>query len=150
MPGQGRPPKDPGQRRRYNQPARGEWVDLEPLEKPILPAYKSSWRIWIESRDRQGNPITVRRGVSRAMWAAWRESPVTSQYGPEDIAAVCYLAETFHSLSDTARLTLLDRLGLTPKGKRDLRWRTPAEVKTIAAQEQPSVKRLRVVEQEAG
>jgi hypothetical protein len=56
------------------------------------------------------------------------QSPVTSQYGPEDIAAACYLAEAFHSLSDASRLSLMDRLGLTPKGKRDLRWRTPAEV----------------------
>jgi hypothetical protein len=139
-------PKLPGQRRRYNQPARGEWVELQPLEKPILPPYRSDWRVWVASRDKDGNPIQVRRGVSHAMWKAWRSSPVTSQYGPEDIAAICYLAEAFHSLSDASRFAMMDRLGLTPRGKRDLRWRTPAEVRTIA--EQPPVKRLRVVEQE--
>jgi hypothetical protein len=40
----------------------------------------------------------------------------------------------------------MDRLGLTPKGKRDLRWRTPNEVKTIEAQERrQKVRRLRAV-----
>lgn len=145
-------PKPPGQRRRYNQPARGEWVELKPLAKPILPPYSASWRVWTASKDKDGNPILVRRGVSHAMWKAWRASPVTSQYGPEDVAAICYLAEAFHSLTDSARINMMDRLGLTPKGKRDLRWRTPAEVATIREQAQP-VKRLRVVEpetQEAG
>jgi len=150
MAGVGRAPKLPGQRRRYNQPERGEWVELETLEKPILPPYNASWKVWVESRDKFGNPIKVRRGVGRSMWNAWRSSPVTSQYGPEDIAAICYLAEAFHSLTDPSRLTLMDRLGLTPKGKRDLRWRTPAEVKTIREQEAKApVKRLRVVDEEA-
>ena len=84
--------------------------------------------------------------MSHSMWRAWRADPVTSQYGPADIAAICYLAEHFHALSDTSRWAAMDRLGLTPKGKRDLRWRTPQEVKTIAAQ--APVKRLRVVERE--
>lgn len=148
--GVGPAPKDPSVRRNFTPPARGEWVNLEPLAKPILPPYSAHWRVWVESRDKAGNPIQVRRGVSHSMWKAWRSSPVTSQYGPEDIAAICYLAEAFHSLSDTSRLVLMDRLGLTPKGKRDLRWRTPAEVATIAKAEQPKVKRLRVVEPETG
>jgi len=29
-------PKLPEQRRRRNTPERGEWVDLEPLEEPVL------------------------------------------------------------------------------------------------------------------
>lgn len=144
----GRLPKDPGQRRRYNQPARGEWIDLKPLEETVLPELDEDWLEWTTTRDKDGNPIEVRRGVSRRMWEAWRRSPVTSQYGPEDIAACCYLAEAFHSLSDASRFAMMDRLGLTPKGKRDLRWRTPAEVKTLAEQPAP-VKRLRVVEPES-
>jgi len=37
-------------------------------------------------------------------------------------------------------------LGLTPKGKRDLRWRTPNEVKTIRkAEEKANVTKLRAV-----
>lgn len=83
------------------------------------------------------------------MWAAWRSSPVTSQYGLEDIAAIVYLAEAFHELSDPSRLGMMDRLGLTPKGKRDLRWRTPEEVKTVAEQP-PVVRRLRLTERPDG
>ena len=78
--------------------------------------------------------------------AGWRSSPVTSQYGPEDIEAIVYLGQRFEELDEPSRFAMMDRLGLTPKGKRDLRWRTPQEVKTIA--EQPPIKRLRLAEQE--
>jgi hypothetical protein len=149
MPAGGPAPKDPGQRRRYNQPARAEWVDLPalPLDKPVLPPYKTAWRVWVESRDKDGNPIKVRRGVSKAMWDAWRSSAVTTQYGPEDIATICYLAESFNSLTDAVRMNTLDRLGLTPKGKRDLRWRSPLEAKQQAEANEKTaqLRRLRVV-----
>jgi hypothetical protein len=40
----------------------------------------------------------------------------------------------------------MDQLGLTPKGKRDLRWRTPNEVKTIKKQaEKAPVRHIRAV-----
>jgi hypothetical protein len=129
-------PKAPGERRRYNQPARGEWVDLEPLQEPVLPEYDPEWSGWTTVRTREGDEYEIRSGVSPQMWEAWRSSPVTSQYGPEDVAACCYLGERFHSLPDSSRLALMDKLGLTPKGKRDLRWRTPAEVRTIDKQAQ--------------
>jgi hypothetical protein len=138
-------PKPKEQRRNRHAPQRGEWVDLEPLEKPVLPEYDPAWSGWTTVRTRDGDEYEIRSGVSPQMWEAWRSSPVTSQYGPEDIAAICYLGERFHSLSDAARLSAMDKLGLTPKGKRDLRWRTPAEVKTIAKQS-AKVSRLRVVE----
>jgi hypothetical protein len=118
-------PKFPEQRRNRTTPARGEWVELEPLKEPVLPAYRSEWRVFVAAKDKNGDAIRVRRGVSRPMWEAWRRSPVTSQFGPEDVAAACYLAEAFHTLSDASRLALMDRLGFTPRGKRDLRWRTP-------------------------
>lgn len=117
MAGRGPAPKDPGHRRRYNQPARSEWVDLEPLEKPILPAADRGWS------DR------VKR-----LWNAWREDAVTSQYGAADLAAVYELAEQFELLKPNEQRLRMDGLGLTPKGKRDLRWRTPAEVQTINKQ----------------
>jgi hypothetical protein len=145
MAGHGRVPKPPEQRRNRHEPQRGEWVDLEPLAEPVLPEYDDAWAEFVESRDREGNPIEVRRGVSLRMWEAWRSSPVTSQYGPEDVAAACYLAEAFHSLSDASRMALMDKLGLTPKGKRDLRWRTPAEVATIEAQRPRAPRKLRAV-----
>lgn len=128
MAGRGPAPKDPGHRRRYNQPARSEWVDLEPLDDPILPPAEHGWS------DR------VKR-----LWNAWRADAVTSQYGAADLAAVFELAEQFEELKPNEQRLRMDGLGLTPKGKRDLRWRTPAEVKTIAKQS-ARVSRLRVVE----
>jgi hypothetical protein len=110
-------PKLPEQRRRRNAPERGEWVDLEPLEEPVLGPFN---REWMTCRERT--------------WNAWRSSPVTSQYGPEDIDAIEDLAREWAEMTYADRDRRLDKLGLTPKGKRDLRWRTPNEVKTIKKQ----------------
>lgn len=127
MAGRGPAPKDPGHRRRYNQPARSEWVDLEPLERPVLPPAKRQW------------PSHV-----KALWEAWRSDSVTSQYGPADLAAVFELARAYDDLKPNEQRLRMDGLGLTPKGKRDLRWRTPAEVATVQRQG-AKVTRLRVV-----
>jgi hypothetical protein len=123
----GRPLKPPEQRRNRHVPQRGEWVDLEPLGKPVLPAYDRGWQ------------------VPAWMWNGWRRDAVTSQYGEADVTSIKYLASEFYDLPPAQRLRLMDSLGLTPKGKRDLRWRTPAEVATIKKQS-ASVTRLRVVE----
>ena len=61
-------PKERGQRRRYNQPARGEWVDLEPLEEPLLTGYDE-----------------MRFTIPVWLWQAWRADAVTSQYGEADM-----------------------------------------------------------------
>src|SRR4051812_26948228 len=116
MAGRGPAPKPAGQRRRYNQPARGEWIDLEPLKKPVLPRYDESWQ------------------VKRWMWEGWRQDPVTAQYAPADLVAIRELAERFYDLKDNEQRLRMDELGLTPKGKRDLRWRTPAEVAAVEKQ----------------
>jgi hypothetical protein len=128
MAGRGPAPKDPGHRRRYNQPARSEWVDLEPLTKPVLDPAKRGW------------PAHV-----KALWAAWRWDPVTAQYSVADIAAVTELARRYDDLAPNEQRLRMDGLGLTPKGKRDLRWRTPAEVATIAKQQPAEVRKLRAV-----
>jgi len=128
MAGRGPAPKAPEQRRRYGQPARGEWVDLEPLDEPVL-------KIWDD-----------RFTVPRDLWEAWRISPVTSQYGPEDVAAICALAIEWETRTFADRDRQMDKLGLTPKGKRDLRWRTPNEGKTIKKQaELAKVRHIRAV-----
>lgn len=126
MAGRGPAPKTEGQRRRRNEPARGEWVDLEPLAEPILPELDA---------ERQWHPRTV------ALWSAWRQDPATAMYGPAERAAVlelAYLTDEFVTGGDPEvkfqRVTpaelrqRMDGLGLTSKGKRDLRWRTVAEV----------------------
>jgi len=90
-----------------------------------------------------------------AVWSAWRDDPATSQYGPAEIAAaveLAYLHDAYvrgEEKSAEVRLRM-DGLGLTSKGKRDLRWRTAAEVATIA--EQPKlaeVRRLHAVDPSA-
>jgi hypothetical protein len=136
-------PKSPGQRRRYNQPARGEWVDLEPLEAPILREYDPGWATRVVVTD--DGVEEVPSGVRREMWEAWRNDAVTSQYGDADIAAIEELAARFYLMSYADQDRRMNALGLTPKGKRDLRWRTPAEVATIAKQKPVEVRKLRAV-----
>lgn len=116
MAGRGAAPKPADQRRNRHAPQRGEWVDLEPLKKPVLPPYDEAW------------------SVKRWMWDGWRRDPVTSQYAPADLMAVRELAEMFYELKPNEQRLRMDGLGLTPKGKRDLRWRTPNEVKTLEKQ----------------
>jgi len=137
-------PKDPAQRRRYNQPTRGEWVDLEPLDEPILREYDPEWATQVVVTE--DGVEEVPSGVRREMWEAWREDPVTSQYSQADIAAIEELASRFYLLSYADQDRRMNQLGLTPKGKRDLRWRTPNEVKTIRkAEEKAKVLKLHAV-----
>lgn len=131
MAGHGRAPKPRDQRRNGHAPQRGEWVDLPPLEKPVLPGARRGWSQHV-----------------KALWEAWRSDPVTSQYGPADLAAVGELARLFDDLQPNEQRLRMDGLGLTPKGKRDLRWRTPNEVKTLGEQRPAEVRRLRVVAEE--
>jgi hypothetical protein len=127
MAGRGPAPKPAGQRRTRHQPQRGEWVDLEPLNKPVLPPVDKDW------------PDHV-----RSLWEAWRSDPVTSQYGIADVAAVVELARQYDDLAPNEQRLRMDGLGLTPKGKRDLRWRTPAEVATAEKSHLASVTPLKV------
>ena len=78
--------------------------------------------------DHEWHPRTV------ALWAAWRDDPATGMYGPAEVAAAVELAWlTDDSVSGGRGVKpselryRMDGLGLTAKGKRDLRWRSPAE-----------------------
>jgi hypothetical protein len=136
-------PKDPSQRRRYNQPARGEWVDLEPLTAPVLPPYPVVWY------KRETKPFAV----AKWMWDLWREDPVTSQWSPSDLAQALELGERYWRFRDAERLRVLTCLGLNAKGRRDLRWRLPEETQAQAHanQQAAEVRRLRIVkERDAG
>ena len=134
MAGIGPAPK--ARRQRRGEPLRGEWVDLPPLEAPVLPALpKGKWS-----------------ARTKKAWAAWRADPVTSQYSVADIQAAIDLAYTYElwvKFPDTYKAEMRqmqDRLGLNPKGKRDLRWRVsgPAEVVDMPAPKKQ--RRLRAVE----
>jgi hypothetical protein len=137
MAGRGAAPKPADQRRRRNEPARGEWVDLEPLAKPVLPALGARKGGW--------------SAHSRMMWDAWRKDPVSAQWSPSDLAYARDTIERFEQQAPAAELRLrMDGLGLTPKGKRDLRWRTGvAEVEKSAKPKLAEVRRLRAVDPSA-
>lgn len=152
MAGRGPAPKPEGQRRRQNVPERGEWADLPPLEAPVLPELDSS-RDW--------HPRTT------ALWDAWRVDPASGMFGPAEIAAAVELAwlvdefatgnvrvegedrQAARERVTPAELRLrMDGLGLTAKGKRDLRWRSTAEhAPADAPEDKPlaDVHRLRAV-----
>ena len=131
MAGRGPAPKEG--RRRRNVPARGEWVDLAPLEQPVLaelPETEDGWR-----------PETV------AMFEAWRSDPVSALWSPADVAFAMdtLLLHNEMTASGASEIRLrMDSLGLTPKGKRDLRWRI---VEVEQAEEKPvkQERRLRAV-----
>ena len=113
MPGTGPAPSE--KRRRTNEPARGDWVELGPLEKSVLP-----------DLPRRAKGEGAWPAMTRLAWESWRQDPVTSQYSISDIA---YALDTIRlhavmtpSTAGEVRLRM-DALGLTPKGKRDNRWR---------------------------
>ena len=124
-------PKPKEIRRNRVPPARGEWVDLEVPEEPVLEPY-----------NREAMTVPER------MWNAWRRCGPATQYGEEDREAIYDLAVSWAELTFADRDRRLDKLGLTPKGKRDLRWRTPNEVKTLKKAAQKTLTQLRVVTEE--
>lgn len=108
-------------RRRRNEPARGEWVDLAPLGAPVLPELPEL------SED------------AREMWEAWRSDPVTAQWSIADVAyakATIRMLDAGKTKPSEIRLRM-DGLGLTPKGKRDLRWRVPTDPAPAKARKSP-------------
>jgi hypothetical protein len=118
MAGNGPAPKPKDQRVNNHAPSRGEWVDLYPLEKSVLPDLPE------RAEDESWSAAAI------AAWRAWREDPVTSQYSPADIAYAIDAIRLYEvmtpSRANEVRLRM-DSLGLTPKGKRDLRWRVVSD-----------------------
>lgn len=146
----GPPPADPRRRRRRNAPAGGDWVDLHPLDRSVLPALPRRKGAW-----------SVR---AQATWKAWREDPASGQYSPADVA---YAIDTAHLVDAFARAPTvalaaeirqrMDGLGLTPKGRRSLRWRLVDEEPADASGHAPPSRhtqnrrrRLRAVDSLAG
>lgn len=130
MAGRGPAPK-PGSRTRH-RPQRGEWVDLAPLEEPLLePLPAGDWS-----------------AESVELWEAWRRDPVSAQWSPADRAFALVTIRLFDvkPVGSASEVRLrMDSLGLTPKGKRDLRWRVGAQVEVPAVESAASVRRLRAV-----
>lgn len=116
-------PKPASQRRNTSKPMRGEWIDLPAISKPVLPA----------------SPPVRAKGAggwsakSRRLWAAVRADPASAAFGPAELSALEQLMDV-HEEWARGRWSLaaelrqrMDGLGLTPMGKRALRWRQPLE-----------------------
>jgi hypothetical protein len=124
MAGRGPAPKAPSERRRTNKPARGEWVDLPlKLRKKLLGP--------LPRRPRTEKPWHPR---TRSAWESWRKDPATTQWSDADFDSALTLAHEFDTWAyegGVSRLAELrkwmDMLGLTPKGKRDNRWRVAVD-----------------------
>lgn len=128
MAGNGPAPAPKETRRRRNEPTRGDWVDLAPLEQPVLPELP-------ELEDGEWRLQTL------ATWAAWRVDPVTALWSPADVAhaldTILLHNGMTASTANEVRLRM-DGLGLTPKGKRDLRWRIAAPEEERPARRRPT------------
>lgn len=129
MAGHGPAPKQPDQRRNRHEPQRGEWVELAALAERVLPELPAPPDLIVRVQGK--SPRRVKRPWSSrtlAAWEAWARDPVTGVYGPAEIAAVVELAfvmeEYVRGLGSPNEVRLrMDGLGLSPKGKRDLRYR---------------------------
>ena len=129
MPGRGPAPKKPQNRTNRHKPQRGEWVTLpaEPYKgpKPILPrvaggllkSTKDTWTVW------WATPMAHR----------WQEAdwPVIQQLivMTDRISRALSSGEFFTGYASmvTEARYLRDQLGLTEKGRRDLRWELPGD-----------------------
>jgi hypothetical protein len=79
------------------------------------------------------------------MWVGWRQDPVTGQFGSSEIAAVRELARVWEDLMPSEQRLRMDGLGLTLKGKRDLRLRLVDAQPESVAPRLAEVRQLRAV-----
>lgn len=107
-------PKLASDRARRNTPTLGEWRELAALGAPCLPDLTGKW-----------TKTTI------ALWSGLQADPVTQLFGPSEIAQCVFMARIYQrAMSKTGTAAhmsefrqWMDRLGFTPKGKRDLRLR---------------------------
>lgn len=120
------------QRNRNAKPARGDWVQLEPLDHPVLPELDEI-DLPLHCQE-TGWPYTA-----KMYWESWRESPVTIKWSRDDIA---FAIDTISQFANTTQLVKgsggvplaasemrlrMESLGLTPEGRRKGRWLLPDE-----------------------
>jgi len=139
----GPPPKLPSNRRRRNPPAGGEWTMLgdPPSKRPALPRPypKGGW-----------SP------AAKTAWKSWWSSPVASMWDPSDHDTVEMLLRLIHNWDPptASQATAIQRfkngLGLTPAGRRQLRWMFPREepdpADAVIDAPGSNVRRIRAVE----
>lgn len=138
MAGRGPAPKPQGERRNRNQPRRGDWIELRPLEKPrvpdlpLAPIHDAGW-----------SERTIRA------WGNWWKDPASQMWQGADVDLVEHLAYVHEQWARKGSANLLteirylrEALGLTPKGKQDRRWKVapPGDVVDIDDQRSASEK----------
>jgi hypothetical protein len=129
--GRGPAPKQTRQRR--NQPALGDWVRLEALRTPVLPELDDLM------------PDYTWPAVSRMLWDAWRESPVTQTWAAEDVAlaADTILLHAEDPITKASEIRIrIDNLALSPKGRRDARLLLPEEDAPVETPAEPAPLRV--------
>lgn len=115
-------PKPFDERRNTSAPRRGEWVDLPAsgtfkMVLPPLPAKDPYGGAW---------PVATKRA-----WNAWRKDPVTTQYSEADVDFALDTIFMHALMQDEPKRYAsevskrMNDLGLTPAGKRALRFRLP-------------------------
>lgn len=141
MAGRGPAPKPPEDRRNTTKPQRGDWVDVPPLDKPVL-----------KPLPKRAKGTGVWSARTRKVFEGWRADPVTALFGDAELAAVVELAYLQEEVS-RGKLSLAaevrqraDGLALTLKGKRDLRFRL---VEAKAGEEQEPRRSPRVTKRRA-
>jgi len=132
----GRGPAPNQNRQRRNKPARGDWLDLEPLEEPVLPELGD---LFVPA---DGESMPAWMPVTRLLWAAWRQDPVTATWNASDTAfavdTILLHAAAAVKSANEIRLRM-ESLGLTPKGRRDLRLRLMEDSDEPEEPDEPSL-----------
>ena len=113
MAGTGPAPKFPEERANRIKPQRGEWREVSIPAVSILPELPDDVR-WSTRTQR--------------IWKGWQQDPATTMFGPSEIAMCTKLAFQYEkAIGDRVPWNIvtawMDKLGLTPKGKLDLRLR---------------------------
>lgn len=123
MAGQGAAPKPADQRRTRHVPQRGDWVDLPARRSGSIPKGAPGWK-----------PRTLQA------WRAWWRDPAATQWTDADREAVWAVAELMESWPRNAAEIRLrcDLLGLSQKGKRDMRWRVVLEDEPVVVRPKAS------------
>lgn len=133
----------------------GQTITRTPVAHPWQPSPGVGWQHGDPSDRRRKYPAPPDdlRASSVAAWDAWMRSWWASNWDAADLPQLFMLIDLFDRQArgqlDVAKLTpLLDRWGITPKGRQDLRWAPPKKDAPAAAEPAatPAGRRLRVVD----
>ena len=123
----------------------GEKINRNAVVHPFDHAASSGWQ-----HGRRPAPPRGLTDAGRKAWQTWLSGWWAAFYKPEDLPGLELTVLTFDRVQrgelDVAKvIPLLDRYGITPKGRQDLRWLPPKDEKP-AVPAVSSSPRLRVVD----